>query len=567
MMPHLTKPSFKKITGSALLLSLSVLASTSIQADELNQTKPTEADSAIVKQNSAEQPTESSQPTFKTDPSPEGEQIPVENSLPSQGQDQNQSPTALHLTDFDRDSQVSQSQDGEVYQPQVQAPSVATSPAVLEKNQTKDLSTFKKQGDLPHQLTSSQMLDGAVLIETGNLQDGSKEGVPFKIASWEQNGKYALRLGYYSQDSGLSDDKLIKEARGKGTPLLSSAGWSNYGYLDNPWDQKHSKAEGRDGVLYSDGENHFKSTTIRETGQEIYQIFDYTGLKGWNTVSFGTLYKDGKVDTNWQAGDSDAKNARSILVLTKSGLVKIIQTYGHTNYSTGLNHKEVYQLLDKIGYNNIELAYALDGGGSTRMYTKTDDGQEEVSGAKVDQRISRIFFYLAPKNSGDLDDDQGYTNPDMAKANQSVSITANQFFAAKAAGQDYVPGTSYKVHGQAAKGNTPAPQGEQGNPGAEKAGQEASSKSNQGPDQTSPSPSADPQVNQAGLGSSVSSRQINKSAGGPQSQAQQQAFQAKQGQERLPKTGDKGRLAMMAGLGLGMVAIAGLTYLAKRKKF
>ena len=104
------------------------------------------------------------------------------------------------------------------------------------------------------------------------------------------------------------------------------------------------------------------------------------GSNGWDTGAFGILIKDKKVDKTWEKGDPDQPNARSIYVETYDGIIRIIQTYGHNSLNKGLNHQDVYNLLKNLGYSNIRLAFLLDGGGTTRMYTRSDNGTERLLG-------------------------------------------------------------------------------------------------------------------------------------------------------------------------------------------
>ena len=68
---------------------------------------------------------------------------------------------------------------------------------------------------------------------------------------------------------------------------------------------------------------------------------------------------------------------------------------GHTSTKTGLNHSEIVNLINQMGVSNIKNAFMLDGGGTTRAYTKSDNGTETVMGSFVDNRFASQFLYLS----------------------------------------------------------------------------------------------------------------------------------------------------------------------------
>ena len=104
-----------------------------------------------------------------------------------------------------------------------------------------------------------------------------------------------------------------------------------------------------------------------------------------------------KVDKSWEKGDPDQPNARSIYGETYDGIIRIIQTYGHTSLNKGLNHEDVLSPFEDLGYSNIRLAFLLDGGGTTRMYTRSDNGKRKGCWYLVDSRTYIEYLYLTKR--------------------------------------------------------------------------------------------------------------------------------------------------------------------------
>ena len=159
------------------------------------------------------------------------------------------------------------------------------------------------------------------------------------------------------------------------------------------------------------------------------KMFTHMGSNGWDTGAFGILIKDKKVDKTWEKGDPDQPNARSIYIETYDGIIRIIQTYGHNSLNKGLNHQDVYNLLKNLGYSNIRLAFLLDGGGTTRMYTRSDNGTEKVAGAFVDNRTYIEYLYLTKRDSNATDPNV-WRDPELVKAGKSKSITYDDYIKA-----------------------------------------------------------------------------------------------------------------------------------------
>ena len=256
----------------------------------------------------------------------------------------------------------------------------------------KKLSMPSNKGGLNFTIKNKELLDQSVLLEKGTIKN-----VDMQILSFKKDGKYVLQKGRTEDDNPELTEQSIKyEAKRRDALALINAGFWSYEGLDRPFTA---------------------------------QMFTHMGSNGWDTGAFGILIKDKKVDKTWEKGDPDQPNARSIYVETYDGIIRIIQTYGHNSLNKGLNHQDVYKLLKNIGYSNIRLAFLLDGGGTTRMYTRSDNGKEKVAGAFVDNRTYIEYLYLTKRDSNATDPNV-WRDPELVKAGKSKSITYDDYIKA-----------------------------------------------------------------------------------------------------------------------------------------
>lgn len=193
-----------------------------------------------------------------------------------------------------------------------------------------------------------------------------------------------------------NEENVKKLAKNMNATVGFTAGFWNYEDAEKSgsWSKRELDL-GKRGVLYSDGNDNFRSGVYGATNKQ--DVFNFVGQSGWRVGAFGAIIENGVVQTRWEEGDPNVKNARNILVEFNDGTVKIIQSYGHFSTNNGLNHNEMVDLLRNFGIQNIKLAFNLDGGGSTRLYTKNDSGLETVSGSFVDNRTNSAMLGLVKK--------------------------------------------------------------------------------------------------------------------------------------------------------------------------
>lgn len=128
------------------------------------------------------------------------------------------------------------------------------------------------------------------------------------------------------------------------------------------------------------------------------------------------------------------------LLSIRMGKQEIVIINGHTSKKTGYSHTDIVDYVQQIGLDNIKLAFLLDGGGSTRGYTKADDGKQSIVGSFVDNRRVATYLYLTKESP--KEETLNETNKDTK--NESQSITYQQWKNAVDNNIETIPGTAYK---------------------------------------------------------------------------------------------------------------------------
>ena len=276
----------------------------------------------------------------------------------------------------------------------------------------KKLSMPSNKDGLNFTIKNKELLDQSVLLEKGNIKN-----VDMQILSFKKDGKYVLQKGRTEDNNPELTEQSIKyEAKRREALALINSGFWSYEGLDRPFAQKEIEL-GKTGLLYGDDQNNIAAGTYPNI--DTAKMFTHMGSNGWDTGAFGILIKDKKVDKTWEKGDPDQPNARSIYVETYDGIIRIIQTYGHNSLNKGLNH-----------------------GGTTRMYTRFDNGKEKVAGAFVDNRTYIEYLYLTKRDTNAADPNI-WRDPELVKAGKSKSITYDDYIEAIYS-NGKVPGTQYQ---------------------------------------------------------------------------------------------------------------------------
>lgn len=322
----------------------------------------------------------------------------------------------------------------------------------------KALSTkFSHFNHLNLSIIDSEVIDQSILIERGKVA-----GVDMRIISWMKDGTYKLQKGVPQKaDNNFFptwDVVGVKaEAKRQNTPILFTGGFWSFENLDSTWSQKEL-SDGKTGFIYSSGKNDIQTGYYKKTA--VSNVMETMGSTGFNVGAFGAIIQNGQLDPKfgvdedlkvewgnlpvWQ-GDIDRKSSRTLLLDTKDNVLKVIVTNGHSSNDTGLNHGEIRELLSNVERDNINTAFMLDGGGSTRAYSESSSGSEEVFGSFVDDRAVSNYLYLTkeePVQEYDVE-----VNLAKANDNESESINVEQYFEAKEQGLSTVPGTQYDISG------------------------------------------------------------------------------------------------------------------------
>ena len=352
--------------------------------------------------------------------------------------------TSSAVQNVDQDKQVSNdiqpvsSEANETY-----TENERTSSAVQNIDQDKHLSGVVHEVESDDAFT----IDHAIKV-TDKQQDGQQDGLAIRTITWDGNGPYHLEKAVNQIKDGQfpiwNKEAISEEATKRQIPVIVSGGFWQLENADNTWSQKEINA-GKTGILYSDGNGHVAATTLNNTS--INQVFELQGENGWNTGAFGAFVTNGKLepsfgkDSRWQ-GDPNEKNGRTLFIEYKDGKQEIVIINGHTSQKTGYSHNDIVDYVQQIGLDKIKLAFLLDGGGSTRGYTKADDGKQSIVGSFVDNRRVATYLYLTKESP--KEETLNETNKDKVTKNESQSITYQQWKNAVDNNIETIPGTVYK---------------------------------------------------------------------------------------------------------------------------
>ena len=316
-----------------------------------------------------------------------------------------------------------------------------TSSAVQNIDQDKHLS------GVVHEVESD---DAFTIDHAIKVTDKQQDGLTIRTITWDGNGPYHLEKAVNQIKDGQfpiwNKEAISEEATNRQIPVIVSGGFWQLENTDNTWSQKEINA-GKTGILYSDGNGHVGATTLNNTS--INQVFELQGENGWNTGAFGAFVIDGKLepsfgkDSRWQ-GDPNEKNGRTLFIEYKDGKQEIVIINGHTSQKTGYSHNDIVDYVQQIGLDKIKLAFLLDGGGSTRGYTKADDGKQSIVGSFVDNRRVATYLYLTKESP--KEETLNETNKDKVTKNESQSITYQQWKNAVDNNIETIPGTAYSVN-------------------------------------------------------------------------------------------------------------------------
>ena len=314
-----------------------------------------------------------------------------------------------------------------------------TSSAVQNIDQDKHLS------GVVHEVESD---DAFTIDHAIKVTDKQQDGLTIRTITWDGNGPYHLEKAVNQIKDGQfpiwNKEAISEEATNRQIPVIVSGGFWQLENADNAWSQKEINA-GKTGILYSDGNGHVAATTLNNTS--INQVFELQGENGWNTGAFGAFVTNGKLepsfgkDSRWQ-GDPNEKNGRTLFIEYKDGKQEIVIINGHTSQKTGYSHNDIVDYVQQIGLDKIKLAFLLDGGGSTRGYTKSDDGKQSIVGSFVDNRRVATYLYLTKESP--KEETLNETNKDKVSKNESQSITYRQWKNAVDNNIETIPGTVYK---------------------------------------------------------------------------------------------------------------------------
>ena len=304
----------------------------------------------------------------------------------------------------------------------------------------------------------SQYLNGEALINNKQtidkditLEDGTVDNQNYRLVLWKKDGPYKLQTASNPlNESGTawlpaSVGNIKNEAKRLNTPILTTGGFWSYNRLDSAGPAKEI-ANGRTGYLVSDGNNNVQAKEYNPN-ESIVDMMKTEGSHGWNVGAFGAIVKDGKIvdgygGTKAWKNDPNEKTGRTIFLELNDGTQSILTIDGHASKKTGADHDQIVQILKNIGLDKIKLAFALDGGGSTRSYAKTDSGNESIVGSFVDNRPLGEFLYLT-KNPTATPGVRTEKNADKVAKNESKSVDYNMFIEARNAGKEKIPGTNY----------------------------------------------------------------------------------------------------------------------------
>ena len=301
-------------------------------------------------------------------------------------------------------------------------------------------------------LNNNSLVDSKQTIDKDiTLEDGTVDNQNYRLVSWKKDGPYKLQTASNPlNESGTawlpaSVDNIKNESKRLNTPILTTGGFWSFNRLDSAGPVKEI-ANGRTGYLVSDGNNNVQAKEYNPN-ESIVDMMKTEGSHGWNVGAFGAIVKDGKIADGYGGNkawknDPNEKTGRTIFLELNDGTQSILTVDGHASKKTGVDHDQIVQILKNIGLDKIKLAFALDGGGSTRSYAKTDSGNESIVGSFVDNRPLGEFLYLT-KNPSATPGVRTEKNADKVAKNESKSVDYNMFIEARNAGKEKIPGTNY----------------------------------------------------------------------------------------------------------------------------
>ena len=301
-------------------------------------------------------------------------------------------------------------------------------------------------------LNDNSLVDSKQTIDKDiTLEDGTVDNQNYRLVSWKKDGPYKLQTASNPlNESGTawlpaSVDNIKNEAKRLNTPILTTGGFWSFNRLDSAWPIREI-SNGRTGYLVSDGNNNLQAKEYNPN-DSIVDMMKFEGSHGWNVGAFGAIVKDGKLTegfggTKAWKNDPNEQTGRTILLELNDGTQSILTITGHASQKTGANHDQIVKILKNIGLDKIKLAFALDGGGSTRSYAKTDSGNESIVGSFVDNRPLGEFLYLT-KNPTATPGVRTEKDANKVTKNESKSVDYNMFIEARNAGKEKIPGTNY----------------------------------------------------------------------------------------------------------------------------
>jgi len=301
-------------------------------------------------------------------------------------------------------------------------------------------------------LNDNSLVDSKQTIDKDiTLEDGTVDNQNYRLVSWKKDGPYKLQTASNPlNESGTawlpaSVDNIKNEAKRLNTPILTTGGFWSFNRLDSAWPIREI-SNGRTGYLVSDGNNNLQAKEYNPN-DSIVDMMKFEGSHGWNVGAFGAIVKDGKLTegfggTKAWKNDPNEQTGRTILLELNDGTQSILTITGHASQKTGANHDQIVKILKNIGLDKIKLAFALDGGGSTRSYAKTDSGNESIAGSFVDNRPLGEFLYLT-KNPTATPGVRTEKDANKVAKNESKSVDYNMFIEARNAGKEKIPGTNY----------------------------------------------------------------------------------------------------------------------------
>ncbi len=152
-------------------------------------------------------------------------------------------------------------------------------------------------------------------------------------------------------------------------------------YRDIPLENREDIVIYKDGTYGTINESYVSAQQLKDNGA--YQLF-----------SFGpTLVKDGVIsDTTEHVLNIAGKNPRTAIGFKEPGHMFFVVADGRTDYSAGLTFPELAQFMHSIGAT--DLAYNLDGGGSTTMYFNGKVVNKPSADGKIKEREVSDIVYI-----------------------------------------------------------------------------------------------------------------------------------------------------------------------------